>query len=159
MELHRLETPPGARHNPKRKGRGPGSTLGKTAGRGQKGQRARNTVALGFEGGQTPLRRRLPRRGFNNALFKQQFHLVNLRDLNAKQALADKSEITVEDLVAARAVRDASLPVKVLGDGELSRAVTVHAHRFSAGARSKIEAAGGKAVLIGGAAGSAGSQD
>ena len=147
MKLHQLEKPPGSTPPRKRKGRGPGSTLGKTAGRGQKGQKARGTVKPGFEGGQTPLRRRLPRRGFKNP-FKAQFHIVNLRDLTQRPALAGMSEVRPEDLAAARAIRDTARPVKVLGVGELSRAVTVHAHKFSRSAAEKIQAAGGQAVVI-----------
>jgi large subunit ribosomal protein L15 len=147
MKLHQLEKPPGSTPPRKRKGRGPGSTLGKTAGRGQKGQRARGKVKAGFEGGQTPLRRRLPRRGFKN-LFKAQFHIVNLLDLTRRPALAEKSEVRPEDLAAARAIRDTQRPVKVLGVGELTRAVTVHAHKFSRSASEKIQAAGGQAVVI-----------
>ena len=146
MILHQLENRPGAVKTKKRKGRGPGSQYGKTAGRGTKGQYARNTVARGFEGGQTPLHRRLPRRGFTN-IFKQRFHLINLKDL-ARPALADKAEITLEDMVAAGAIRDLKLPVKMLADGDLSRAVTVHAHQFSKSAEEKISAAGGKAVVV-----------
>ncbi len=149
MILHKLERPVGARKKPKRKGRGPGSTLGKTAGRGQKGQRARSKVRRGFEGGQTPLHRRLPRRGFTN-IFKRQFSIINLIDLVKRPALAEKSTIGVEDLVAARAIRSAKFPVKVLGNGEIDRAVTVHAHQFSRSAQEKIKAAGGETVVIGG---------
>ena len=147
--LHKLERPVGARKKPKRKGRGPGSTLGKTAGRGQKGQYARGKVARGFEGGQTPLHRRLPRRGFTN-IFKKQFSIINLTDLVKRPALAEKETIEVDDLVAARAIRNARLPVKVLGNGEINRAVKVHAHQFSRTAAEKIKAAGGEPVVIGG---------
>ena len=147
MILHQLENPPGAVRKSRRKGRGPGSTGGKTAGRGQKGQRARTTVARGFEGGQTPLRRRLPRRGFNN-IFKTQFHIVNLRDLTRRPALADKDTIGPEELAAANAIRNTRLPVKVLGMGNLSRAVKVQAHAFSRSAMEKIKAAGGEPIVI-----------
>jgi len=146
--LHKLERPVGARRKPKRKGRGPGSTLGKTAGRGQKGQYARGKVRRGFEGGQTPLHRRLPRRGFTN-IFKTEYAIINLSDLVKRPALAEKATIAVEDLVSANAIRNAKLPVKVLGNGEINRAVTVHAHRFSRTAQEKIKAAGGEAVVIG----------
>jgi len=146
--LHKLERPVGARRKPKRKGRGPGSTLGKTAGRGQKGQHARSKVRRGFEGGQTPLHRRLPRRGFTN-IFKTEYAIINLSDLVKRPALAEKATIAVEDLVSANAIRNAKLPVKVLGNGEINRAVTVHAHRFSRTAQEKIKAAGGEAVVIG----------
>jgi len=148
MKLHQLEKPPGSTPAKKRKGRGPGSNLGKTAGRGQKGQKARGTAKPGFEGGQTPLRRRLPRRGFKNP-FKEQFHLVNLRELDGRPALASLKEVGPADLLAARAIRDTNRPVKVLGTGELKRAVTVHAHKFSRSAAEKIQAAGGQAVVIG----------
>ncbi|MDH4246253.1 MAG: 50S ribosomal protein L15 [Deltaproteobacteria bacterium] len=147
MILHQLENPPGARKTKKRKGRGNGSGMGKTATRGSKGQYARNTVARGFEGGQTPLRRRLPRRGFNN-LFRVSYWVVNLSDLEQKTALSAKNTITVEDLVAARSIRNRNKPVKVLGVGELKRAVKIHAHAFSASAMEKIKAAGGEAVVI-----------
>lgn len=147
MILHQLENAPGSRHKRKRLGRGPGSTLGKTAGRGQKGQYARNTVARGFEGGQTPLHRRLPRRGFTNP-FKKQIHTVNLRDLNRLKSLAGMDTIGPEELVAGGAIRNLQLPVKVLGWGEIGRAVTISAHEFSKSAKEKIEAAGGKAVVI-----------
>jgi large subunit ribosomal protein L15 len=148
MKLHELKAPPGARHRRKRKGMGPGSTLGKTAGRGQKGQYARSTVHRHFEGGQTPLYRRLPRRGFSNANFRQEFRIVNLGDL-AVPALRDKQTIGVQELVAAGAIRGGDLPVKVLGDGELKRAITVYADKFSKSAKAKIESAGGQAVAIG----------
>jgi large subunit ribosomal protein L15 len=147
MKLHQLEKPPGSTHAPKRKGRGPGSTLGKTAGRGQKGQKARGPAKPGFEGGQTPLRRRLPRRGFTN-VFKARFHIVNLSDLERRPALEGKTDVGPEELAAARLIRDTQLPVKVLGTGELKRAVTVHAHKFSRSAAEKIQAAGGQAVVI-----------
>ena len=145
--LHKLEKPPGSTHKAKRKGRGPGSNLGKTAGRGQKGQRARGKVHRGFEGGQTPLHRRLPRRGFTN-IFKERFSIINLDDLVKRPALAEKGEVNVEDLVAASAIRNAKLRVKVLGNGDINRAVKVHAHRFSRTAQEKIKAAGGEAVVI-----------
>jgi len=162
MFLHQLEKAPGSQHRRKRVGRGPGSTLGKTAGRGQKGQRARNTVAPGFEGGQTPLRRRLPRRGFKN-IFKTQFSLVNLKEFSERPALAELQEIGPDELVAARVIRKVERtitdgpeglkksprhPVKVLGDGEVGRAITVRAHKFTRSAVEKIEAAGGKAIVI-----------
>lgn len=147
MILHELKNRPGAIRRRRRIGRGPGSTLGKTAGRGQKGQRARNTVNRGFEGGQTPLRRRLPRRGFKNP-FKTVYHLVNLRDLQRRPTLASMAEIGLDAFVQSSAIRNTNLPVKVLGTGNISRAVTVHAHRFSKSAVEKIEAAGGRAVVI-----------
>ncbi len=147
MYLHKLEKPPGATRKARRKGRGPGSTFGKTAGRGQKGQRARSKVRRGFEGGQTPLHRRLPRRGFTN-IFKEYFSIINLSDLEKRPALAEKSTITVEDLIQARAIRNAKRRIKVLGNGEIKRPVTIHAHKFSLSAAEKIKAAGGQAVVI-----------
>lgn len=162
MNLHQLENAPGSRRPPKRKGRGHASTLGKTAGRGQKGQKARGKVARGFEGGQTPLRRRLPRRGFKNP-FKTQFHIVNLRDLTRRPALADKTTIGLDDLIAANLIdktvrrinqdgdgytHTPRYQVKILGTGDLGRAITVQAHQFSRSAAEKIKAAGGEAVVI-----------
>jgi large subunit ribosomal protein L15 len=147
MKLHELKASPGARHRRRRKGLGHGSTLGKTSGRGQKGQYARSTVNRHFEGGQTPLYRRLPRRGFNNYNFRQEFRIVNLGDL-AVPALKDKSSIGVQELVDAGQIRGGELPVKVLGDGELKRAITITAHKFSKAAEEKIKAAGGQAVVI-----------
>ena len=147
MKLHELKKSPGSTHRRLRKGLGPGSTLGKTAGRGQKGQYARSTVNRHFEGGQTPLYRRLPRRGFNNAIFKQEFRIVNLGDL-AVPKLQDKKTIGVQDLVDAGAIRGGALPVKVLADGDFNRAVTIEAHKFSKSAAEKIKAAGGQAIVI-----------
>lgn len=162
MNLHQLENPPGARRKPKRKGRGHASTLGKTAGRGQKGQKARSKVSPGFEGGQTPLRRRLPRRGFKNP-FKARFHIINLREFVRRPLLAEKTTIGIEDLIEANLIdktvkkpnangegftRQPRYPVKVLGTGDLGRAVTIQAHRFSRSAAEKIKAAGGEAVVI-----------
>ena len=147
MQLHRLEKSPGSTKKPKRKGRGIGSTLGKTAGRGQKGQYARNTVAPGFEGGQTPLRRRLPRRGFKNP-FKEHFAIVNVGDLSIRPSLQDIHEFDPKVLVDKGVVRKGDLQIKVLGDGEVTRKLTVKAHRFSKAAVEKIKAAGGEAVVI-----------
>ena len=147
MELHKLEKPPGSTKKPKRKGRGIGSTLGKTAGRGQKGQYARNTVNPGFEGGQTPLRRRLPRRGFKNP-FKEQFAIVNVGVLSLRPSLQDTTEFDPKVLVDKGVVRKGGLQIKVLGDGEVTRKLTVKAHRFSKAAVEKIKAAGGEAVVI-----------
>jgi large subunit ribosomal protein L15 len=148
MILHQLENAPGSRKKTRRKGRGPGSTMGKTAGRGQKGQGARSKVARGFEGGQTPLHRRVPRRGFTN-IHKRQYSVVNLSDLNRLKGLVDKDTIGPEELAAGGAIRNIKLPVKMLGQGDIGRAVTVNAHKFSKSAQEKIEAAGGKAIIIG----------
>jgi large subunit ribosomal protein L15 len=151
MNLHTLKSPPGARKARRRVGRGPGSGRGKTSARGQKGQYARSKVNRHFEGGQTPIYRRLPRRGFNNSIFKTHFHIVNVSDIADRPALAGKSTIGPAELVEAGLIRDVALPVKVLGDGKLGRALTIQAHKFSKAAQEKILAAGGKAVVIGAA--------
>lgn len=138
MKLHDLTPAKGSKKAKKRVGRGPGSGLGKTAGRGHKGQRSRSGYSRrpGFEGGQMPLVRRVPKRGFTN-IFRVEFAVVNLADLAELEG-----EVTPESLAAAGRVRRGR-PVKVLGDGEIGRALTVKAHAFSASAREKIEAAGG----------------
>lgn len=146
--LSRLQPPKGAVKKKKRVGRGPGSGLGKTAGRGHKGQHARAGAGPHprFEGGQMPLQRRLPKRGFTN-LFRQEYHVVNVRDL---QTFSAGSIVDVETL-AQRGLAPLNLNnagVKVLGDGEINVALTVRAHRFSAAAREKIEAAGGTVEVI-----------
>ena len=145
MKLHNLQNISARNKKGKRKGIGEGSGNGKTAGRGQKGQKARSggSVRIGFESGHIPLYRRLPMRGFNNANFRTDFAIVNLSDLDRVSA----TEIGPEELIAAGLVRSAAARIKVLGDGEISRAVTVCADRFSASAKTKIEAAGVKAVL------------
>ena len=138
MKLHELSPAKGSRRAAKRIGRGPGSGTGKTAGRGHKGQKSRSGYSrrLGFEGGQMPLIRRVPKRGFTN-IFRKEVAVVNLRDLGDFDG-----EITPEGLAAKGLVRQ-GLPVKILGDGEVSAALTVKAHHFSRTARAKIEAAGG----------------
>jgi large subunit ribosomal protein L15 len=145
-ELSKLSKPRGATKRKTRVGRGQASGLGKTAGRGGKGQKARtgNMHFEGFEGGQSPLQRRLPKRGFTN-IHRVPFAVVNVADL---EAFAGGSVLDVARLVEAGLVKDAKLKVKVLGDGELKNALTVHAHKFSAQAKAKIEAAGGKAEVI-----------
>ena len=143
MKLHDLSPAKGSRRPRKRIGRGPGSGFGKTAGRGHKGQRSRSGFSLrrGFEGGQMPLIRRVPKRGFTN-IFRREYAVVNLRDL------ADLAgDVTPESLVESGLVRRGK-PVKVLADGELTTALTVKAHKFSAAARAKIEAAGGKCEVL-----------
>jgi large subunit ribosomal protein L15 len=146
LKLHDLRPAPGA-HKPKQRlGRGEGSK-GKTAGRGTKGTKARYQVPIGFEGGQVPLQRRLPKlKGFSNALFKTEYQVVNLGRL--AELFPAGSEVTPETLVAGGAVRKGEL-VKVLGDGELTVALRVSAHKVSASARQKIEAAGGTVTLLG----------
>ncbi|MEM7483372.1 MAG: 50S ribosomal protein L15 [Acidobacteriota bacterium] len=138
MNLHDLSPAKGSKKNKKRIGRGPGSGLGKTAGKGHKGQRSRSGFSrrLGFEGGQMPLVRRVPKRGFTN-IFRVEYSVVNL------SSLADfQGDVTPESLVAAGLARK-NRPVKILGDGEVGKALKVTAHKFSKSAREKIEAAGG----------------
>jgi large subunit ribosomal protein L15 len=138
MKLHELAPAKGSKHSRKRVGRGPGSGLGKTAGKGHKGQKSRSGYArqAGFEGGQMTLVRRVPKRGFTN-LFKTTYSVVNLNQLEQFE-----SEVTPETLIEHGLVRSGTL-VKVLGDGDLNRPLTVIAHKFSRSARAKIEAAGG----------------
>lgn len=147
MKLHELQPPPGSHHPRKRVGRGPGSGHGKTATRGQKGQGARTSVNLPktFEGGQTRLTMRTPKlRGFNNK-WRKRFAVLNLTRLNRFEAGA---EIRPESLLEAGIIKDVGAGIKVLGAGDLTRKLTIHAHRFSAEARRKIEAAGGTATVI-----------
>lgn len=146
MRLHELRPPEGAKKAPKRKGRGIASGLGKTAGRGQKGQLSRSGsgVRRGFEGGQMPYFQRLPKRGFTN-IFKKRWNVVNLKDLNSFE---EGTVVTPELLLEAGLLKNTSDPLKVLGDGELDRKLEIKAHRFSKQAQEKIEAAGGKAEVI-----------
>ncbi|MCY0879418.1 MAG: 50S ribosomal protein L15 [Firmicutes bacterium] len=145
MRLHELRPAPGSNVKKTRRGRGLGSGLGKTAGRGHKGQKARSggTIRPGFEGGQMPLQRRLPKRGFKNP-FRVEYEVVNVKELNRFEP---DSVVTVERLKEARLVRR-NLPVKILGDGELDRALVVQAHAFSKSAKEKIEAASGRVEVI-----------
>lgn len=144
-DLNELRPPRGARQARKRKGRGPGSGLGKTAGRGHKGHKARagGTTPPGFEGGQMPLQRRIPKRGFHNP-FRVEYEVVNVGELGRVAA----EEVGPEALAAAGLVRGGGRPVKVLGEGEIEGARVVRAHAFSAAAREKIEKAGGRAEVI-----------
>lgn len=145
LKIHDLRPAPGSNKSKVRKGRGEGSK-GKTSGRGTKGSHARTTVPLGFEGGQVPLQRRLPKlKGFSNALFKTTYQVVNLDTIG--KLFPDGGEITVETLVAKGAVRKNQL-VKVLGTGEISVAVNVSAHAFSSAAKEKIAAAGGSVTEL-----------
>ncbi|MEV0581568.1 50S ribosomal protein L15 [Nonomuraea sp. NPDC050310] len=145
LKIHDLRPAPGANKAKVRKGRGEASK-GKTAGRGTKGSRARTTVPLGFEGGQVPLQRRLPKlKGFSNALFKTTYQVVNLDKLG--EAFPQGGEVTVEGLIAKGLVRK-NQPVKVLGTGDISVAVNVTAHAFSSSAKEKIAAAGGSATEL-----------
>ncbi len=145
--LSRLSPPEGSRKVGKRLGRGIGTGLGKTAGRGQKGQKARSTGNLGkkhFQGGQTPMQRRLPKRGFRN-IFRIEVATVAVGEL---EQFAAKSTVDLDVLRAARLVQSCAECVKILGDGELTKVLTVQAHRFSASAKAKIEAAGGTVVVL-----------
>ena len=141
LGLHNLPAPRGATSEPKRKGRGPGSGLGKTAGRGQKGQRSRagGRVRPGFEGGQMPLIRRVPKRGFWNP-FRVDYQVVNLRDLSKVAG----DEVTPSTLMRSMLIAKPQKPVKILGFGDVDRAVTVRGCAFSKTAQQKIEAAGGR---------------
>jgi len=147
MKLHELQPAPGSHHTRKRVGRGPGSGHGKTSTRGQKGQGARTSVNLPktFEGGQTRLTMRTPKlRGFSNR-WKKQFAVLNLTRLNRFDA---GTEVRPELLLEAGIIKDVGAGIKVLGSGDLDRKLTIHAHRFSAEAKRKIEAAGGTAAVI-----------
>jgi len=150
MNLSELKPPAGQRHARKRIGRGMGSGRGKTAGRGHKGQRSVSGYRSmrGFEGGQMPLHRRLPKRGFTN-VFKKRYAIVNVGRF---QNLPGE-EFTAERLLELGVVKRLGDGLKVLGAGELSRAITVRAHLFSASAKEKIQAAGGRAETVGGQAG------
>lgn len=144
--LHRLRPHPGATKRVKRVGRGPGSGHGKTSTRGHKGQKQHGKAPRpGFEGGQMPLIRTTPKRGFS-ARSKERFQILNLSDLSrikASQAVVDPAYLFEHDLLASR-----RMPVKILGDGELTRAVNVRAHAFSRSAKAKIEKAGGRAEFV-----------
>lgn len=146
MKLHELKPAEGSRHTRKRLGRGIGSGQGKTAGKGHKGQNARSGggVRLGFEGGQTPLFRRLPKRGFTN-IHRKEYAEVNLETLNRFNG---DLEITPELLIEARIVKNAKAGIKILGKGTLDKKLSVKANKFSASAKAAIEAAGGKVEVI-----------
>lgn len=147
MKLNSVKPTPGATKNRKRVGRGPGSGTGKTAGRGENGQNSRSGggVRIGFEGGQTPLFRRLPKRGFSNARFKKVYAVINLDDLNK---FDDGAEITPEILKDAGLVKNTLDGLKVLGNGKLEKKLNVKAHKFSKTAKEQIEKSGGKAEVI-----------
>jgi len=146
MRLHNLRSRPGSRHRVKRLGCGESSGHGKTSGKGHKGQKARSggSIRLGFEGGQMPLIRRLPKRGFNNAAFHKRYAIVNLDDLSAFKA---GSVVTEQVLRELNLVRGHFVGIKILGDGELKHGLTVEADKVSAAAREKIEKAGGTITL------------
>ena len=145
--LNNLRPAAGSTHKKKRVGRGPGSGLGKTAGRGNKGQKSRSGYSgkVGFEGGQMPLQRRLPKRGFTN-IFKKQWIEVTLATL--ENSFESGDEITPETMHERGVIAKGKRDVVVLGTGELTKALTVSAHRFTKGARTKIEAAGGTVNVI-----------
>ena len=148
MQLGKIKCPRGSRRKPKRLGQGVGSGKGKTAGKGHKGQRARSGAKrgrrIGFEGGQNPMHRRLPKIGFSN-LFKKTYQIVNLADIEARGL---EGEVGPEELVHVGLVKKSSIPIKILGNGDLHRKITVKAHKFSRTARQKIDQSGGKVEVI-----------
>lgn len=146
MNLSHLRPAKGSRKDDRRVGRGPGSGRGKTSGRGSKGQLAGAGFSRtrGFEGGQMPLHRRLPKRGFNN-IFRKTFTEVNLDRLEK----IEKAEVQLKDLVEAGLIKKESEQVKILGRGTVTSAKTIYAHKFSQSAKAKVEKAGGKAMIIG----------
>ena len=147
MRLHDLKPRPGAKHRRKRLGQGESSGHGKTSGRGGKGQTARSgsSIRIGFEGGQMPLIRRIPKRGFNNARHGTRYIPVNLESLNRFEDGARVDETALRGAGLANGPADG---IKILGDGELAKKLTVNAHAFSASARKKIEAKGGSCEII-----------
>jgi large subunit ribosomal protein L15 len=148
MKIHELGKDPGRNKDRKRRGRGQGSGLGKTSGHGHKGSQARSGRGKGygssFEGGQMPLVRRLPKRGFTN-IFRKDVDIVNLDTL---EGFEDGATVDVDSLKSSGKIRNSAKIVKVLGDGDLKRKLTVKAHRFSKSAREKIEAAGGTVEVL-----------
>ena len=147
MKLDKLEKNAGATHRKKIVGRGPGSGLGKTSGRGQKGQKARSGVSIGlvFEGGQLPLYRRIPKRGFNNKRFRTEYACVNVSDLNK----FDEGTVVTPALLKEKGIVKKELAgIKILGDGELTKKLTIKAHKVSESAMKKIEESGSKFEVI-----------
>ena len=146
MNIHDLSPVKGSTHVDKRKGRGHGTGNGKTAGRGHKGQKARSGggVRIGFEGGQMPLARRIPKRGFHN-IFAKPLESVNVSALNRFE---DGAEVDAQALLNARILSKCQYGVKILGNGEITKKLTVKANAFSESAKAKIEAAGGKAEVV-----------
>ena len=147
MKLHELEKNIGATHTKKRVGRGPGSGLGKTSGRGQKGQKARSGGSINpvFEGGQLPLYRRIPKRGFSNHMFKTKYAVINIEDLNVFEDGTVVTEALLKDTGLVKKQLDG---IKVLGNGKLEKKLTIQASKFSASALEKIKEAGSKAEVI-----------
>ncbi|AND86109.1 LSU ribosomal protein L15p (L27Ae) [Clostridium tyrobutyricum DIVETGP] len=146
MKLHELKSAPGSRKAPKRVGRGTGSGLGRNAGKGENGQKARSGggVRLGFEGGQMPLFRRIPKRGFTN-IFAKEYSQINIDRLNIFE---DGTEVTPQLLLQKRIIKKSKNGLKILGNGELNKKLTVKAAKFTKAAAEKIEAAGGKVEVI-----------
>ena len=146
MDLSNLKPAKGSTRNKKRVGRGPGSTFGRTAGRGNNGygSRSGSTSKIHYEGGQTPLMRRLPKRGFTNYPFKKEVQVVNVDII----AALNMDKIDVNTLIENGIVKKAHLPVKILGNGDIDKAVEIKADMFSASAIKKIENAGGKAIYL-----------
>ena len=147
MRLHNLKPRPGAKHRRKRLGQGESSGHGKTSGRGGKGQSARSgsSIRIGFEGGQMPLIRRIPKRGFNNARFATRYIPVNLADLNRFENGAQVDEVSLRSIGLVNGRADG---IKILGTGDLKKKLRVAAHAFSASAKNKIEAAGGTCEVV-----------
>ncbi len=147
MKIQDLSPAKGSIKKAKRVGRGPGSRHGKTSTKGHKGQKARSGGTKGpmFEGGQTTLQRRLPKRGFKNMPFKKEFAIINLEDIERFQ---DVAEITPEFLIQKKIIRDIKDGLKVLGEGNINKPLTVKAHAFSSSAASKIQASGGKIEVL-----------
>lgn len=148
MKLHELSPVPGSCRKKKRLGQGIGSGTGKTAGKGHKGQKARKSpdISANFEGGQMPLARRIPKRGFSNFRFAVKYEVVNIADL--EERFENGADVTAKELSELRLISDAASPVKVLGVGELTKQLNVKANAYSSTASKKIEAAGGKAEVI-----------
>lgn len=147
LRLDNLKPAPGAKKKRKRVGRGPGSGKGKTAGRGQGGQNSRSGggVRPGFEGGQMPLSRRVPKRGFTNAPFKKEYAIINVEDLNVFE---NGDEVTPEILKERKMVKQLKSGLKILGNGKLTKSLNVKAHKVSKSAREQIESNGGKVEVI-----------
>ncbi len=147
MKLHELQPAAGSVKDVKRIGRGHGSGQGKTAGKGHKGQKARSggSIRPGFEGGQMPLQRRMPKRGFNN-IFAKEYAEINVSAL--EQRFEDGAIVDAQALIESGAIKDAKDGIKVLGNGEITKKLTVKAAKFTASAQEKIEKAGGKAEVM-----------
>ncbi len=146
IRLHNMQTRPGSKHRVKRLGCGESSGHGKTSGKGHKGQKARSggSLRLGFEGGQMPLIRRLPKRGFNNAAFHKNYSIINLTDLSS---FKEGTVVNEQLLRESKVIRGQGAGLKILGDGEIKHALTIEADKISASAREKIEKAGGTITL------------